>query len=201
MLVECGLVRVTLSGAAPRSARWWHRGRRPQADRVFTFRPSFGRIAALADPEGIVRLFARLHQPAAENAAAEVLIGLCDDDDVSPVVGEPEATPAGIRWRGGAIPPAQRVILARHLMTHGIVGTARPTAHRSGSYSARFDAADFVAAARVHLGMSSEDAEALSMSEFQRQMRMKFPEAAARELPTKAEYDAAMKRFERARGG
>ncbi len=164
-------------------------------DQTFTFRPSFGRIAALADPEGIVRLFGRLHGDSAENAAAEVLVGLCDQDDVSPVVGEPEATPIGIRWRGGAIPPAQRVVLARHLMTHGIVGNARPMAGaKQGGFSTRFDAAEFVAAASAHLGMSAEDAEALSMSEFQRLMRMKFPDAAARELPTRAEYDAAMRR-------
>lgn len=201
MLVECGLVRITLSVAAPRAARWWSRGRRPLADRTFTFRPTFGRIAALADPEGIVRLFARLHGDGAENAAADVLIGLSDEDDLAPLIGEPEPTPAGIVWRGGAVPPSQRVILARHLMTHGIVGSARPTAGaKQGAYSARFDAAEFVAAARAHLGMSTEDAEALSMSEFQRLMRMKFPEAAARELPTRAEYEAAMKRFERARG-
>lgn len=187
MLVECGLVRATLDDG-----------------REFTFRPSFGRIAALADPEGIVRLFGRLHAPGAENAAAEVLIGLCDEPDPSPVVGEPMPTAAGVRWVGGAIAPAERVILARHLMTHGIVGTAKPGTPSSGRYSTRFDAAEYVAAARAHLGMSADDAEALSMTEFQRLFAMKFPDPKAereRNVPTREEYDAAMRRLKERNGG
>lgn len=178
MLVECGLVRATTSDGAE-----------------FTFRPSLGRIASLADPAGIVRLYGRLFGERATEAAAEVLIGLCDQDDLAPLIGEPDAAPDGVRWIGGAMPPAERVIVAQHLMRHGIVGKARPSAEGEGAYSDKFEAAQFIAAARVHLGLSSADAEALSMTELQTLLEMKFPESARgqHDTPTRERYEAAMK--------
>lgn len=179
MLVECGLVRATTSDGAE-----------------FTFRPSLGRIASLADPAGIVRLYGRLFGERAPEAAAEILVGLCDQDDLGPLIGEPEAASDGIRWNGGAMPPAERVIVALHLMKHGIVGKARPSAEGEGEFSDKFEAAQFIAAARVHLGLSSADAEALSMTELQTMLEMKFPETARGgqpDTPTRDRYEAAMK--------
>ena len=130
MLVECGLVRVTAGDGAE-----------------FTFAPSFGRLAALASPEGLVELYASLHGPKAEAAAADVLAGLCDPactESLPALIGEPEDHPQGIQWTGGAMPPHERVIIARHLMQHGkvdivIVGTDRTTvngdvANKIGTY-------------------------------------------------------------------
>lgn len=198
MLVECGLVRVTAGDGTE-----------------VTFRPSFGRLAALASPEGLVELYARLHGPHAEAAAADVLAGLCDPEDR-------EALPALIFAPAGALrplsevfgseppaatvpmPPGVRVIIARHLLQHGMVGKARPDAKgaaKAGQYAQRFNVAEYVAAARVHLGMSAADAEALSMTEFQTMLEMKFPEHAggkrgALDVPTAEEYAAGMKAFE-----
>lgn len=188
MLVECGLVRVTAGDGTEA-----------------TFRPSLGRIAALASPPALVELYARLHGPGAEGAAAEVLAGLCDPDcaDTLPaLIGEPADTPQGIRWQGGAVPPDERVILARHLLQHGMAGKARPQASdkaEQGRYSDRFDASEYIAAARVHLGLSSADAEALSMTEFQQMLEMKFPDqkkAGAQDIPSRGEYEAGMRAFE-----
>lgn len=187
MQVECGLVRVTAGDGTEA-----------------TFRPSLGRIAALASPEALVELFARLHGPGAEAAAADVLIGLCDPDDapaLQALIGEPEATPAGLRWTAGAMPGPERVILARHLLQHGMVGKARPGAQEKaeqGRYSARFDAGEYIAAARVHLGLSAAEAEALSMTEFAQLFAMKFPDqkGGARDVPTREEYAAGMRAFE-----
>lgn len=179
MLVECGLVRATTSDGAE-----------------FTFRPSLGRIASLADPAGIVRLYGRLFGKRAPEAAAEILVGLCDQDDLGTLIGEPEATSDGIRWNGGAMPPDERVIVALHLMKHGIVGKARPSAEGEGEFNDKFEAAQFIAAARVHLGLSSADAEALSMTELQTMLEMKFPETARggqHDTPTRDRYEAAMK--------
>lgn len=193
MLVECGLVRVTAGDGTGA-----------------TFRPSLGRIAALGSPTRIVELFARLHGPAAEDAAAEVLSGLCDPDDLEALpalIGGEKVDPAdptgqAVETYVGAMPPAERVLIARHLMQHGICGKARPQAREAGSqgrYSDRFDASEYIAVARVHLGLSSADAEALSMTEFQQMLEMKFPEqkgAGARDVPTAEEYAAGMKAFE-----
>lgn len=164
----------------------------------FTFRPSLGRIAALGSPHEIVAVYAGLHGPDAAAQAAYVLACLCDQEDATALIGwvEPGATEKDPPRRvAGPMPEAEQIVIARHLMRHGIAGKARPGTGE-GKYSDRFDAAEYIAAARVHLGLSSADAEALSMTEFQTMFEMKFPELAAadkkRDVPTREEYDAAM---------
>ena len=76
-------------------------------------------------------------------------------------------------------------------MHHGIVGKAKPS-KGGGQYSDRFDAAEYIAAARVHLGLSSADAEALSMTEFQMMLAMKYPESQEKQIPSRDEYRKAM---------
>lgn len=187
MLVECGFVRAVASDGTE-----------------YTFSPSLGRIAALGDPHSIVALFADLHGPRAPQAAAEVLAGLCDQDDPTPLIGWHDEA---LTWHPGEMPEGEQIIIARHLMRHGIVGESRPTDEGSGEYSSRFDASEYVAGARAHLGLSSADAEALSMTELQRMLAMKFPDAkkgkgsASRDVPTRAEYDAAMARLKERKGG
>jgi hypothetical protein len=201
MLVECGFTRATTADG-----------------REFTFRPSLGRISTLGDPQAIVKLYAGLFGARAAQEARYVLACLCDQDDVSELIGWAElsaATDDGalhgewlgprsvdgdvLGWHAGAMPVPEQIILARHLMQHGIVGKARPETAGSaqGKFSDRFDAAEFVSAARVHLGLSSEDAEALSMTEFQTMFEMKFPDKnnQKRDVPTRAEYDAGMARM------
>lgn len=187
MLVECGLLRVELGD-----------------ERSCTFRPSLGRIGALASPEGLVELFGRLHGQRAEAAACEILAGLCDPDDchaLPDLIGEAAAATAGVEWVGGMMPGPERVILARHLMLHGMVGKARPDSTepaKRGAYTPRFDADEYIAAAEVHLGMSRADAAALSMTEFQRRFEMKFPPEhapGAVNVPSREEYEAGMRAF------
>jgi hypothetical protein len=187
VLVECGLVRVTAGDGTGA-----------------TFRPSLERIASLGTPSGIVELYARLYGPNAEAAAADVLAGLCDPEDAEALpalIGEPVAAPQGVRWAGGAIPDEERLVLARHLMQHGMVGKAKPGATRNaerGSFSPTFDAGEYIAAAVVHLGMSEADAADLSMTAFQQRFEMKFPEQAKgpSDVPTREEYEAGMRAFE-----
>lgn len=179
MLVECGFTRATTADGSE-----------------FTFRPSFGRISTLGDPKAIVRLYAGLFGGRAAQEARFVLACLCDQEDPLPLVGWTDGDGAD---HPGAMPVAEQIILARHLMQHGIVGKARPetAGTAQGKFSDRFDAAEFVSAARVHLGLSSDDAEALSMTEFQTMFEMKFPDKnnQKRDVPTRAEYDAAMARL------
>lgn len=175
MLVECGFTRVATEDG-----------------QEFAFRPSFGRIATLGDPHEIVSLYAALHGPRAEEEAAYVLACLCDQEDPTPLIGckKPEGDIPG------AMAASEKVLIARHLMKHGIVGTAKPGT-QDGKYSDSFDASEYVSAARVHLGLSSADAEALSMTEFQQMLRMKFPDAkAGKDGPSKEEYEAALRHYE-----
>ena len=187
MLVEYGLVRASASDGAE-----------------FTFRPSFARIASLGSPHEIVALYAALHGPAAAQEATYVLACLCDQEDPTPLIGWRDE--AG--WHAGEMPEGEKVIIARHLMQHVICGKARPEGSAgaaAGQFSDRFDASEYIAAARVHLGLSSADAEALSMTEFQTMLAMKFPDNAAagtkaRNVPTREQYDAAMAKMKE-RGG
>lgn len=174
MLVECGFVRAQTEDGTE-----------------FTFTPSFARIAALGSPSGIVRVYADLHGPQASHTAGYVLAVLCDQDDPTPLIGWYDAH----GWHPGAMPASEQVILARHLMQHGIVGKAKPS-KGGGQYAQEFHAAEYIAAARVHLGLSSADAEALSMTEFQTAFEMKFPEAKAKELPSREEYRELMAKIE-----
>jgi hypothetical protein len=183
MLVECGFTRATTADG-----------------REFTFRPSFSRISTLGDPHAIVRLYAGLFGARAAEDARYVLACLCEQDDPLSVLGWVDED---LKLHTGVMPEAEQVILARHLMQHGIVGKARPEASSAakGKFSDRFDAAEFVSAARVHLSLSSADAEALSMTEFQAMLDMKFPDKNKRDVPTREEYAAGMARLkERANG-
>lgn len=171
MLIECGFVRAV----APDGSE-------------YTFTPSLASIASLGDPHSIVRLYADLYGQQAEREAGYVLACLCDQDDPTPLIGWIDRD--GLR-NPGTMPAAEQVILARHLMHHGIVGKAKPS-KGGGQYSDRFDAAEYIAAARVHLGLSSADAEALSMTEFQMMLAMKYPESQEKQIPSRDEYRKAM---------
>lgn len=185
MLTETGLVRIT----APDGTEW-------------VFRPSLGRIAALATPQGIVSIYADLHGPRAEVEAAYVLTCLCDPGggDVLALVGHWEPEPFLGKGGGfqairvpGLMPPGEQVLIARHLMRHGIIGKAKPGS-ADGKFSDQFNAAEYIMAARVHLGLSGRDAEAISMTEFQMMFEMKFPDATKKErdIPTREEYEAGI---------
>lgn len=173
MLVDCGFVRACTPDGLE-----------------FTFKPSFGRISELGDPQSIVSTYAGLFGPRAVQEAAFVLATLCEQDDPAPLIGWADADGD----HPGIMPPAEQVLIARHLMQHGIAGKARP-GKGDGQFSDRFECAEYIAAARVHLGLSSADAEALSMTEFQVMFEMKFPDRGEkkRDVPSREEYAAAMK--------
>ncbi len=116
MLVEHGFVRAQL----PDGREW-------------TFTPSIGRIAELGTPEGVVELYAALHGPRAERVAREVLAALCDQGDASDLIGWLDEDGGE---HDGAMPAAERLILARHLMQHGVCGKPDKAAARALTASA-----------------------------------------------------------------
>lgn len=181
MLVDCGFVRACTPDGLE-----------------FTFKPSFRRISELGDPQAIVSTYVGLFGPRAAQEAAFVLSTLCEQEDPGPMIGWVDADGA----HAGAMPVDEQILIARHLMQHGIAGKARP-GKGDGKFSDRFECAEYISAARVHLGLSSADAEALSMTEFQIMFAMKFPDQGEkkRDVPSREEYDAAMKAHqERNRG-
>lgn len=165
--------------------------------RTWSWRPSFGRVSRLGGPGELVGLYASLYESKAQESAAYIITSLADQEDVTPLIGWLDGD--GIR-HPGEMPPEEQVLIARHLMRHALVGKASPKkSHSGGQYSKEIRLDEFVAIARVHLGMSAEDAEALSMSEFQQLFETKYPSKTDGKgrpvsVPSRAEYEAAMKR-------
>jgi len=198
VLVECGFVRAQVYDG--KEVREW------------TFSPSLAGMASLGSPTEIVELYGALHGPLAVRAAMYVLAALCDQDDPFDLIGYVGLIGDGpeLERVPGLMPASEMVVMAQHLMRHGIVGKAKPggQGQQQGKYSDRFDAAEFVSLARVHLGLSSADAEALSMTELQQMLAMKFPEQRTddngqpvRNVATREEYDAQMKAIMERRHG
>lgn len=191
MLVADGFVRVQASDGSE-----------------FTFTPSFANLARLGEPAEIVRLYVDLHGPRADREAVFILTTLCDQEDPTPAVGwhslEGESDSLDVEWVDGFLTPESRLVIARHLMQHGMVGKAKPDKPgqaTQGKYSAEFNVSEYVAAARVHLGLSRDEALSLSMTEFQNLLEMKYPDTEEKKVPTREEYDQFMKSVkERKRG-
>lgn len=177
MLVESGLTRVTGTDG-----------------RVYTFRPSFARIAELGSPPEIIQVYAGLYGQGALAMARFVMATMADADDVTPLIGwlEPGEGDQLVE-REGDMSPREVVFIARHLMRHGVVGRAS-TEKGEGRAAEAFDVEEYVASARVHLGLSTAEAMELSMTELWRLFDMKFPDAKKkkRDVPTREEYRAAM---------
>ena len=175
MLVECGFVRAVTDDGDE-----------------FTFLPSFGKIAGLGSPQEVVKLYAGLHGQRAESDASYVLACLCEQDDPTALTGWLDDD----GFHDGLMSPDEKIIIARHLMQHGIIGKAQP-AKGDGKFSDAFNAHEYISAACVHLGLSRTDASDLSMTEFQTMFEMKFPDKNKRDVPSREEYEAGMQKLKK----
>lgn len=166
MLTEFGSVKIEANGI-----EW-------------TFEPSFANIARIGTPQEIVSAYADLHGPDSERIAVWVIACCAPDDDITDLLGWHDES----GWHQGAMPVNEQIVIARHLMRHGIIGTAKPS-NGDGKYSDSFNAGEYVCAAMVHIGMSRKEAESLSMTEFQALMAAKFPDQnKQRDVPSRDEY-------------
>lgn len=125
-------------------------------------------------------------------SAAMIVLAACCDRDVTPLTGELVPGKTGRRaflYRPGVMPVREMVMIAQSLIQHGIIGKARVRKlqrHEGSSTSSEFNAFEYISAARTHLGMSREEAEQLTMTEFQMMLAAKFPEQNGF---TREEYD------------
>lgn len=126
-------------------------------------------------------------------SAAMIVLAACCDRDATPLTGELVPGRTGRRtfvYRPGAMPVRDMVLIAQSLIQHGIIGKAKVRKlqrHEGTSTSSEFNAFEYISAARTHLGMSREEAEQLTMTEFQMMLAAKFPEQKGF---TKEEYDS-----------
>ena len=71
------------------------------------------------------------------------------------------------------------IIFAQSLMIHGIIGKAkvrRLQRHEDGQTTSEFNAFEYISAARNHFGMSRDEAEQLTMTEFTMLLAAKYPD-------------------------
>lgn len=155
--------------------------------REYTLHPSFFNIASIGSPEEIVSTYAALHGSDALNAARVVILACGGDLELTGHYGD-----------AGEMPDADQIIIAKHLMQHGIVGKVKKSSG-GGKYSPRFDAAEYILAAQAHFGMTRADAGELTMTEFSMLLDMKFPEQKTHEKPTQDDYRSLERAIEEKR--
>lgn len=165
-----------------------------QAGAEFVFSPALSSMAAIGSPAEIVQTYAELHRddagrvyligggsdvalPSARILAARKVLHACcvaGADDLFGLIGYfDEDGP-----QDGVMPESELVGLAIHLMKNGIIGKAKP-GESSGTYSETFDAAEHIANAVVHLGLSRAEAAQLTMTELHYMLDAKFPKKKA----------------------
>ena len=127
--------------------------------------------------------------------AAHTVLTACCDDDIGDLVGwmKPgKSRKRGFVWRPGSMPPESMVIVAQNLMMQGIIGKAKVRKlqrYESHATTAEFRAADYIMAARNHFGISREEAENLTMTEFSLLLNAKYPNQKGF---TREEFDSVM---------
>ncbi len=127
--------------------------------------------------------------------AAHTVLTACCDDDIGELVGwmKPgKSRKRGFMWRPGTMPAPEIFIVAQNLMMHGIIGKAKVRKlqrYESNESTSEFRATDYIMAARNHFGISREEAENLTMTEFALMLNAKYPNQKGF---TREEYDAVM---------
>ncbi|WP_145512511.1 DUF6246 family protein [Yersinia kristensenii] len=117
----------------------------------------------------------------------------CCDKDLKPIIGELRPSKRGKKaftYLAGSMPLSDMIVIARSLITHGIIGKAKVRKlqrHESNSYVNEFSAFEYISAARNHFNMPRAEAEQLSMTEFQLLLNAKYPDQKGF---TKEEYDS-----------
>lgn len=112
-------------------------------------------------------------------SAAMAVMQACCDDDVTPLVGEWRPGKRGIVYRPGGMSIGEIILIAHTLIEHGVLGKAKvrkPQRHETNSFVNEFRAVDYINAARIHFGISRDEAERLTMTEFQLMISAKYPD-------------------------
>lgn len=111
----------------------------------------------------------------------------CCDDDIDKLVGK--FTGNRLRYRKGVMSPDSIILIAKTLLDHGVIGMAKVRVsqrNQAKKYTTEFKVIDYITNARVHLGLSREESENLSMTEYIMMMANKFPDNSGL---AKSEYD------------
>lgn len=125
--------------------------------------------------------------------AAYIIMQACCDEDISVLVGSWKSTPRGVKYINGVMPINDIIIIAKALIEHGLIGKSPLKVPQRSESQARttneFSVAQYVISARAHFGISRDEAEDLSMTEFQQMVKNKFPEPKGL---TREQYDTVV---------
>lgn len=130
-------------------------------------------------------------------SAAYIVLQSCCEDDVSVLIGGWKPTPRGVRYVPGIMPVSDIIIIARNLMQHGIIGKSplkvpERLEEQGKKTTNEFHASQYIISARTHFDMTRDEAENLSMTEFQMMIKNKYPEPKGLTKEERAaEYDQA----------
>jgi hypothetical protein len=130
-------------------------------------------------------------------SAAYIVMQSCCEDDVSVLIGGWKPTPRGVRYVPGIMPVSDIIIIARNLMQHGIIGKSplkvpERLEEQGKKTTNEFHASQYIISARTHFDMTRDEAENLSMTEFQMMVKNKYPEPKGLTKEERAaEYDQA----------
>lgn len=130
-------------------------------------------------------------------SAAYIVMQSCCEDDVSVLIGGWKPTPRGVRYVPGIMPVSDIIIIARNLMEHGIIGRSplkvpERLEDQGKKTTNEFHASQYIISARTHFDMTRDEAENLSMTEFQMMIKNKYPEPKGLTKEERAaEYDQA----------
>ncbi|WP_299996824.1 DUF6246 family protein [uncultured Cedecea sp.] len=128
-------------------------------------------------------------------SAAISVIQACCEDDCSELTGElvPSRSRTGaLVWRSGSLSFEKILLVAQSLITHGVIGKAKTRQlqrNEGKEASTEFFAIEYINSARTHFGMTREEAERLTMTEFTMLINSKYPPEKGF---TRDEYDAVM---------
>lgn len=130
-------------------------------------------------------------------SAAYIVMQSCCEDDISVLIGGWKPTPRGVRYVPGIMPVSDIIIIARDLMQHGIIGKSplkvpERLEEQGKKTTNEFHASQYIISARTHFDMTRDEAENLSMTEFQMMIKNKYPEPKGLTKEERAaEYDQA----------
>lgn len=154
--------------------------------RMYVLRPSLYAMTQIGEPDEIVRVYSSVMSeqphPFQFDDALAVLYACSPDEVTDHLFGGYEPTKNGLKLASGILPESHVVPLAQCLMKHGITGAHEPLPRRADEepeFVKEFDALAHVSLAIAHLGMSSEQAWQVTMTELVGALRAKFPQTDA----------------------
>lgn len=164
----------------------------------FIFIPSFLNMTKIGTPDQIVEIFSivfgvadNFSKQLAIDAINKVLTACCESD-CSVITGYLRGDNDKLTPIEGLLPIEDRIILAQHLLKHGLIGEIeKKKKNEDTDYSQEFHAKKFVYMAVAHLNMSEDKAWNMSMTAFQEAMNAKFP-TNDKDIVSQDDYDSAM---------